>query len=193
MLGQDQWARRGEASTAAAAAVSAALPVGVISAYYGTAAPTGWLLCDGAAIPATYTTLIALVGANTPNLKGRVIVGFDAAQAEFDTLGETGGAKTVALATAELASHAHSHNHGSNNVGAESGHTHSEVASGQGNIALTAGANNYNLNFAAVNTGGSSGHNHTFTPNTDATSAGSGTAHQNLPPYIAISYIIKAV
>jgi microcystin-dependent protein len=191
-VGQEPWELRGTASTAAATAVSAALPVGVITAYYGATAPTGWLLCDGAAIPAAYATLIALVGANTPNLKGKVIVGRDAADIDFDTLGETGGAKTVALVTGELASHGHSHNHGSNNVGAESGHTHSEIASGQGNIQLTAGVNDYNLNFATVNTGGSSGHTHTFTPTTDATTAGSGTAHQNLQPYIAISYIIKA-
>lgn len=206
------------------------MPVGAITAYYGTTAPTNWLICDGTSFSSTtYPALAALLGGTTlPNLKGKVVVGIDGADLDFDVLGDTGGAKTVALSTAELASHghshthgthshshthgshSHSHNHGSNSVGAESGHTHTEIASGQGNILLTPGASNYNLNFAAVNTGGSSGHDHTFTPTTDATgttpsadattatptvdatTAGSGTAHQNLQPYVALSYIIRA-
>jgi len=39
---------------------------------------------------------------------GRVIVGLDAGQTEFDTLGETGGAKTHTLTTDEIPSHDHS-------------------------------------------------------------------------------------
>ena len=68
--------------------------------------PTGYLLCDGQAVSrSTYADLFAVIGTsfgagdgsttfNVPNLKGRQVVGRDAAQAEFDTLGETGGAKT---------------------------------------------------------------------------------------------------
>jgi hypothetical protein len=40
-------------------------------------------------------------------IPGRVIVGIDATQAEFDTLNETGGAKTHTLATTEIPSHYH--------------------------------------------------------------------------------------
>lgn len=40
---------------------------------------------------------------------GRVLVGVDATQAEFDTLGETGGAKTHLLTGAESGVKAHSH------------------------------------------------------------------------------------
>jgi len=161
LFGQDQWARRGEAQAAAA---SVALPVGVINAYYGTVAPAGWLLCDGSAIPAAYPTLIALVGANTPNLKGKVIVGVDAAQAEFVSLGTTGGAKTQILASGNQPVHTHaidhthgaftsgggsSHDHGltNHNHGGGTGvHAHGVTAGlGGGNIGLTAGGNNYNL------------------------------------------------
>lgn len=112
MVGQDQWARRGENDARIAANT---IPVGVINAYWGTTAPAGWLLCNGAAIPTQYAALIALVGANTPNLKGKVIVGVDAAQTEFAALATAGGAKTQTLASANLPVHTHGlngHNHG---------------------------------------------------------------------------------
>jgi microcystin-dependent protein len=44
--------------------------------FYRSTAPTGWLICDGSAIPAQFTSLIALVGANTPNLRGTFIRGW---------------------------------------------------------------------------------------------------------------------
>lgn len=41
---------------------------------------------------------------------GRVLVGLDAGQTEFDTVEETGGAKTHTLTTAEMPAHTHSTN-----------------------------------------------------------------------------------
>lgn len=40
-------------------------------------------------------------------IAGRVIVGIDAGQTEFDSLNETGGAKTHTLTTAEMPAHTH--------------------------------------------------------------------------------------
>lgn len=96
------------------------VPVGTVNDYAGAIAPLGWLICDGAAVSrAGYAALFAILGTaygagdgsttfNIPNTKGRVIVGLDAAQAEFDVRGETGGEKTHVLTTAEMPSHAHS-------------------------------------------------------------------------------------
>lgn len=93
--------------------------VGVISPYSGSSAPTGFLLCDGTAVSrTTYADLFAVTSTtygvgdgsttfNLPNLKGSVPVGRDSAQTEFDTLGETGGAKTHTLTEAEMPSHTH--------------------------------------------------------------------------------------
>lgn len=81
-------------------------PAGVIQAYGGSSAPQGWLICDGSAVSrTTYAALYAAIGTafgagdgsttfNLPNAKGRMLVGRDAAQTIFDTLGETGGQTT---------------------------------------------------------------------------------------------------
>ncbi len=61
--------------------------VGTISAYGGTSAPTGWLLCDGTAVSqSTYADLYAVIGCNfgcsggnfnLPDLRGRFLRGRD--------------------------------------------------------------------------------------------------------------------
>lgn len=38
----------------------------------------------------------------TPNLKGRFIVGYDPADSDYNTIGNTGGAKTVTLTSSEM-------------------------------------------------------------------------------------------
>lgn len=90
-------------------------PVGSIVLYGGDTAPQGWAIADGAAVSRlTYADLFAKYGTkygagdgsttfNLPNLKGRVPVGRDAGQTEFDTLGETGGNKTHAHNEGNLA------------------------------------------------------------------------------------------
>ena len=82
-------------------------PIGAITSYAGSVAPTNWLICDGRAISrVTYSDLFNAIGTtygsgdgnttfNLPNLKGRVITGLDSSQTEFDTLGETGGNKVT--------------------------------------------------------------------------------------------------
>src|SRR5262245_28732340 len=100
------------------------VPTGMILPYApgvlaAPTAPAGFLLCDGAAVSrATYAALFALIGTNygagdgsttfnLPNMKGRVLAGYDNAQAEFTSIGQTGGEKTHTLTLAELPSHDH--------------------------------------------------------------------------------------
>lgn len=172
------------------AAASTSIPSGVMMAYGGTSAPSGWLLCDGSAVSrTTYSTLYAIVGTafgvgdgsttfNLPDLRGRVPVGKDnmggsaasrmtTAGSGVDglTLGASGGAQTHTLTTAQLASHSHSHSH-----------TLTGIDGGGG----AAGPLN--------NSGSSVG---TYTTNTDATTAGSGQAHNNTQPSLITNYIIK--
>lgn len=197
----------------------ASTPAGVIVPFAGSSAPTGYLVCDGAAVSrTTYADLFAAIGTTygagdgsttfaLPNLKGRVVVGVDAGQSEFDTLGETGGAKTHTLDSTEIP--AHTHSEGTLATDFESSHSHSVGTYAALNASLTlthATLNNI------VNTGNTTGvvrnlvktyddaeitgtsglaggHSHDVSGSTGST--GGGGSHNNLSPYMALSYLIK--
>jgi microcystin-dependent protein len=101
------------------ASVGSIVPSGVIMQWAGISAPAGYLLCDGAQVSrSSYGSLFAAIGTtygtgngsttfNLPDLRGRVAVGRDGSQTEFDVLGETGGAKTHTLTINEMPSHEH--------------------------------------------------------------------------------------
>lgn len=94
-------------------------PIGAISEYAGATAPTNWLICDGSAISrTTYADLFNVIGTrygtgdgsttfNLPDLRGRVPVGLDSNDTDFNTLGNTGGEKKHTLTIAEMPSHQH--------------------------------------------------------------------------------------
>lgn len=88
-----------------ATAVSEALvPTGSIIAYAGNAAPSGWLLCDGAAFSsATYPALYAVLGntATTPDLRERVPMGASGTVA----VRTSGGTRKIGLN--DLPAHSH--------------------------------------------------------------------------------------
>jgi hypothetical protein len=46
-------------------------PIGEVKWFAGQTAPPNFLICDGSPIPAQFPNLIALIGANTPNLIGQ--------------------------------------------------------------------------------------------------------------------------
>jgi hypothetical protein len=96
-------------------------------------------------------------------IAGKVIVGIDATQTEFDTLDETGGEKTHLLTSAESGLPAHNHSLATYNDGTS------------GNVAKSASANNP--------TGGVTGTN---------TAADAASAHNNLQPY-QVKYIWQRV
>jgi microcystin-dependent protein len=185
---------------------AAGMPAGSIVQWPTNTAPVNWLICDGsaisrsanpslfAAIGTTYGTGNGTTTFNLPDLRGRVSVGRDSGQTEFDILGETGGAKTHTLTTSEMPSHTH----------AQNSHTHTGTTSTNGAHTHTYGSNTstaangtahgtaFNVN--SYTTSSSGNHNHTFT--TDAATAsnqntGGGLAHNNLQPYIVLNYIIK--
>lgn len=90
------------------------LPVGMIMPSASQGSITDWLLCDGSAVSRTeYSELFSAIGVsygsgdgsttfNLPNIKGKMIIGYDADDTDFDSLGATGGSKTHILTTYEL-------------------------------------------------------------------------------------------
>lgn len=129
------------AAKIADAALKLVCPVGTIVSYGGTSAPTGWLLCNGNAISGSYTELIALVGANTPNLKGKFLVGLDSTVSDFDglgnainSIGDTGGVATVTLTSAQsgVPAHSHSNTASATTTISDATHSHTITVSGAG-------------------------------------------------------------
>lgn len=177
------------------------VPSGVILMWSGSIAsiPSGWFLCNGAN--------------GTPDLRDRFVVGAGSTY----TVGATGGAATVVLATANLPAHSHSfsgtttdrsagHTH-SGSTDSHGGHAHTySDATGQGagsNVGVTYAGGGSQFTFRTGTTDGGGAHTHNFTTGGESnghthnysgttSSVGSGTAHENLPPYFALAYIMKA-
>lgn len=159
-------------------------PSGTINSFAGSAAPDGWLLCDGSEVSeTTYKRLYAVI-ADTyaagqtpasgnfflPDLRGRVAVGVDGSAARLasnDALAESGGAETHTLTEAELPPHTHDTTY---TAGTHTSYDH------DGGGAFT--------------TGGSGGSENVFSPMTSE-STGDGGAHNNLQPYLIVNHIIK--
>ena len=132
------------------------VPCGAVLPFAGSSIPSNWLLCDGSSLlRASYPSLFAAIGTtygaadgthfNLPNMKGKVPVGLDSSQTEFDALGETGGAKTHTLIIAEMPSHSH---------------TGSQWNGGAGGSAVHAPSNgNTSGSIATDSTGGGVAHN----------------------------------
>lgn len=151
-------------------------PSGTISAFGGSSAPTGWLLCDGTAgldsvTDTTLADLYAVIGTtyggtgaddfDLPDLRGNVPVGKDSGT--FNTLGGTGGEETHLLTGAESGTSEHSHPIPLYNGGGATG----------GQV--------YGATTTLSSTGSTS----------NSTEADASSAHNNLQPYLVVNYIIK--
>ena len=150
--------------------------IGEIRLFGGNFAPVGWLLCQGQVLPISqYDALFNLIGTTyggdgqqsfaVPNLQGRIPVhvgsGF--------TLGQTGGVETVTLNTNQLPVH-----------------THQPIAAA---VAQSQSPNNnYWASYANMNYS-TQAPAAPMAPNALSLSGGN-QPHNNMPPYLAINFII---
>jgi microcystin-dependent protein len=111
------------------------VPQGSVVVFGTTTVPAGFLLCDGASyLRADYPALFSAIGVlhgsadsthfNVPNMTGRIPVGHDPLDADFATVGLTGGATTVTVTEANLPAHVHTGiKTATYTIYSESGHT----------------------------------------------------------------------
>ena len=180
--------------------ISTLLPSGVIVMWSGTTSniPTGWALCNGAN--------------GTPDLRNRFIVGAGSTYSPK----ATGGEATHKLTTAEIPSHNHvfsgsSHTHSLSLSGlttsSAGGHTHEftnnakvlvrndwtgRSVGGSGMIVqeqtLSSLISSSGSHTHSISGSGSIG---AVTQGGIISNTGSGVAHNNLPPYYALCFIMK--
>jgi microcystin-dependent protein len=176
------------------------VPAGGIIMWSGAvvAIPSGWVICDGAN--------------GTPDLRNRFVVG----AGDTYAVDATGGAATVTLDATQIPAHSHTadgdltaasageHTH----TVIDAGHTH-PVAQGFNNpsnpndghgdgtnetssytFLTTTNTGTSGSNTTGITNASNGAHTHDITGSTS--SVGDGLAHENLPPYYALAYIMKS-
>jgi len=148
------------------------IPVGTILPYGGSTAPGGYNLCDGSvAACALYPALFAVIGYtyggagatfNVPNLQAKFPLGTGGGYAR----GATGGTATETLTVAQLPAHTHT------------AMPRGAYLGGQYCTSFTTGIDQ------SLGLG-----NNTVYAQSGTT--GSGSSHNNVPPYLVINFIIK--
>ena len=166
--------------------VASGVPTGVLTMWPTGSAPTGWLLCNGAAVSrTTYAALFAVIGTtfgagdttttfNLPDYRDRMPIGANTIAA---SIGATGGSKDAIVVS-------HTHTGTTDSAGTHS-HTFTIADMSQlvsGTFAATAPGNTRNQTTATAGA-----HAHTFTTN----ATGSSGTNANMPPYLGINFIIK--
>lgn len=147
-------------------------PIASMIQYAGSAAPDGWLFCDGSAVSRdTYADLFAVIGTtygagngtttfNLPDMRGRNVIGTGQGNGLANReLADIGGEETHVLSVNEMPAH---------------NHTERYAASGTSNVG-----------FALYQTSDSA--------TTDGVNLnrGGGAAHNNMSPFLALNIIIK--
>ena len=148
--------------------------------FAGNFAPAGWAFCDGSLLPISeYETLFALIGTTyggdgqstfaLPDLRGRLPIH----QGNGFTLAETGGAETVTLNLNQVPAHSHSFLC-STSAGAQRNPVGNALATVVGGSAYVQQPPTTALN-----------------PGTISNYPGGNQPHDNMQPYLCVSFIIS--
>jgi microcystin-dependent protein len=191
---QTQFPNLGSAAVTTTAAELNLLAGGIFNIIY----PVGTIYeSTSSANPSTYFTGTTWVRYGN----GRVTVGQDSSDGSFDSVNDTGGAKTVALTSAQMPSHTHSFS-GTTSTKSLTGSfqftdndatymkLRAKTASGIASTSNSGSAPHISSDGVPsyvnlpnqINLDAS--HNHTVSGTTGG--AGSGSAHENMPPYCVV-------
>lgn len=162
---------------------------GTILPTVATSAPAGWLLCDGSAVSRTdYANLFNLVGTtfgagngsttfNLPDLRGRSIIGVGQGSGLSNrTRGQTGGAEAHTMSEAEMPLHGHPFRATYVTASSAAVQTTGGFLTNNGSASTQAAFTGTPANTQGQQIGGSGGN----------------AAHNNMQPFMALSYIIRA-
>lgn len=157
------------------------LPIGTVFPWFSNDIPTNFLELNGQAVSRTiYSDLFELYGTtygtgdgsttfNLPNLSGRVPVGLDSDDTDFNEVGKTYGEKDHTLLEEELAEHVHKGLEFWNKA------VTFDAGSGEG----------YNLQYGnSINPG--------YVAELWTNESGGNQPHNNVQPSIVVKYIVKA-
>lgn len=162
--------------------------VAEIRIFAGNFAPSGWALCNGQILPISQNTaLFSLLGTTyggdgksnfaLPNLQGSAPIGFGQGPGlTLRDLGETGGEPTITLLQTEMPAHTHTAR-ASTAGGADTPNNNYWGESKLGKTPLNVyapsnPANNVSMSPFAI------------------TTVGDNLPHNNLPPYLGLTFII---
>ena len=156
--------------------------VGEIRMFGGSFAPAGWAFCNGALMPISENdTLFTLIGTTyggdgqetfaLPDLQGRVPMHQGTLSGVTSTIGEKAGVESVTLTTNQIPVH-----------------NHNVLASTTPAVATTPGGNAPALGTGQIYTSAISA---TLLNSNTLAGTGGSQPHENVQPYLCISFIIS--
>ena len=160
------------------------IPLGGIIMWSGTTVPAGWALCDGSTVNSRAT----------PDLRGRFVLGSGAGSGLTPRVtGNSGGEEYHTLAASEMPSHSHSVDPPATSTSSNGDHSHNamrDISSGEAGNVVRLGVSNYKGWGTVTDSAGS--HTHAVDiPAFNSASTGGGGAHNNMPPYYVLAFIMR--
>jgi microcystin-dependent protein len=189
-------------------------PAGGLMPTASQLAPQGWLLCNGAQYSrSTYAVLWNAIGLswtatddgatfNVPDLRSRMPVGAgQGAGLTNRSVGQRGGEEVHALSPGEMPVHAHGVNDPTHAHGVyDPGHSHpmpypfwvnGEYMQGSMTVGSGTAVRIYIINGPNTNASGTGVQIYGSGTGISIGNAGGGAAHNNLPPWAAVNWLIK--